>query len=658
MNSKDARSQEAQELRSLEANDAGNQKAEDVQSVKSQEAKDLRPQEAIDVADQEVEELRSQEAEEDPSYKMDSDSAGHPPDEQEVVKASHEEEPGSQEAESMDSEELSEGTCDMNTAIITLCTPESQLTPHDDTNDTDDQREQDTDTSENAQEENTDGERMDIDGDRSKIAHLESPPLTPPSSEADLQPQALSISHDHSYCSQTNDDNLLPSAPLTREEKVDNIEDDKESGASNTVVSVMVHDHTYCSQQAAEESADSAKPKAKTGVERAVDSRESRDRDNISSKLSLTVHDHTYCSNFWPVPEEERNDVTCLMETSPTKCKHHQEEDGALALAKESGDRETSPTAMDGEEGAMMEDKEPTREEKEMEADMMTDEAAPTQMDLDADGDSDVFTDEEKEEGESELISSSSQSQELFSQQSSQDEQLAQTREDTSTRAESNSVLPKSHGDQGVEIDESEDITVAKGDDADHEGSSMDKGVPAVTKEGLKTDRESRADVEIQGGRQGQEISEVVKEGQSASALGAANIKGQDQPTTAIHSGSADSSDSSSIHTYNAECSERPASSPLSGSTHDHTSNQPASSSLESTSSEKDSSSRFLNMLSQVRDLHDHLHKQLDERSSLSQPELLACLETLNKVTRTATKFSEALVRNTKSQSNQQDAVL
>ena len=214
--------------------------------------------------------------------------------------------------------------------------------------------------------------------------------------------------------------------------------------------------------------------------------------------------------------------------------------------------------------------------------------------------------------------------------------------------------MPKSCKDQGVDSAESANVTVAKGNDT--EGGGMDRRVDEPAREErLGTDK-SRENVEVEGDKQQQEMAEMMGKGQSASALGAADVKGQDQPTTAGSNGSANSSDSSSTHTYNAECSQRPAASLLSSdSSHNCTPSQ-LGSSLEMT---KDSSRFFLDTLSQVRDLHDRVHGLLDEKCFLSQTELLACLQTLDKVTRTATKFSETLVRNTqRSQSNQQDTLL
>ena len=672
--SKHERNQEAKDVRSHEGKDVRSQKVDDVKSqeakhvtvdVTNQEAKEVKSQEAEDPVSvsgkvesnnpnqqreqektsHEEEEGESQEAE-DPvsmSEKMESHSTSNPPDKhKEQVKTSHEEveEGESQEAESMNSEELSDGSCDMNAAMITLCTPESQLTPPDDTSDTIDQHEHDTDTSEKAQEEITVGEEMDVDNNHFKTAHLESPPPTPPTAEPDLQPQALSISHDHSYCSQTPDNNSFAlSAPLDRDEKIN-------KGA----LPAMVLDHTYCSQMGAVgESADHAKTKAKTGdtalcdAQRATGSGESRDRENnIGSKLSLTVHDHTYCSNSWPEPEEERNDEPCLMEMP----KHQQEKDGLAALTEEGRketDRETGPTAMD-EGGVVMDDKEQsdvTREERGMETELVH-ETALAQVDLDMSGDSDVFTDGEEEEGEgeNESISSSSQSQELFSQQPSQEEQqLAVERGDTSVGAKSSSILPNSRegiGDQGVNGDESADVAVAQGDGNEGE-----------------TDRGNR------DGKQEQEVREVMAGDQSA-VLVAAAIKGQEPPTAGVGSGgSADSSDSSSTHTYNAECSQRPSSFP-SDSTHEPTLNQSASSSphsIDPTKSEKGSSSNFLAILSQVRELYKKLDQLLEEKDSLSQTESLACLQTLDIVTQTAGKFSKALMQNTRAQSSHDTAL-
>ena len=671
-------SSSGKDVRSQKGKDVRSQKIED---VRSQEAKHPRPQEAVDVTNQEIksqeaegpvsvsgvmeshnppneqgeqvksshveEEGESQEAEDPVSVSGAMESHNPPNELEEQVKTSHEEEEEgeSQEAESMDSEELTEGSCDVNTAEITLCTPESQLTPPDDTSDTNDQHEQDTDTSERAQEVITDGEEMDVDNDRFKTAYLESPPPTPPTAEPDLQPQALSVSHDHSYCLQTPDNNsLAPSTPLAREKK------------SNQVLPAMVLDHTYCSQQGTVgESADSAKTEAKVGgtathgAQRATSSGDSRDRENnIGSKLSLTVHDHTYCSNSWPEPEGERNDEPRLMETAS---EYQQEESGALGVALTEGgrkerDRGTSSAAVD-EGGVVMGDKEQsdvTREDGGMETELVH-ETAPAQVDLDMSGDSDVFTDteeeeEEEREGESESISSSSQSQELFSQEASQDEQhlhVAVERGDNrSTGAESGIVLPNSHegtciGDQGVNGVESADVVVARGDSDEGE---MERG--------------------SRDGRREQEAREVM-EGDQRAVLVAAAVKGQEPPTagTGVGSGgSADSSDSSSTHTYNAECSQRPSSLPP-GSTHEYTPNQPASS-----SSEKGSNGNFLAILSQVRELHKRLDQLLEEKDSLSQTESLACLQTLDAVTQTAGRFSKTLMRNTRAQLSSPDTAL
>jgi hypothetical protein len=570
--------------------------------------------------------------------KEQSSSSHPPPGEQVEVKSSVEEvksnrkegeEGESQEAASVDSEELSEGTCDMNPPMITLCTPESQLTPPaDDTNDTSDQREQDTDTSKKVQEKITDGEDMDVD-DQSETAHLESPPLTPPTAGHDLQPQALSISHDHSYCSQTPEDNSsIPSsgAPLARECKIGS-------------VNVAVLDHTYCSQEMAVvgETADGAENKFKTGdttvcdAQRAATGSTSEERSgdggkNIGSKLSLTVHDHTYCSNSWPEPGEERRGEPSLVETSP---EHHQEEENgavALSLPKENNGEST---AMD-EGGVVVGDEVRSdvinrEKEKGMEAEL-THESAPALMELDTSGDSDVFTDGvEGEGGEGESIcTSSSQSQELFSQQPSQEEkQIAlalERREDASSTGaaaeELSSVLPTSReegiDDQGANCDESADIAVVSEGESERDGNR----------------------------------------GQSAATV-TAEIKGQMQPTAGVgsrgNSGSADSSDSSSTHTYNAECSQRPSSLP-SDSAHDHTPNQ--------SKPEDGSSVSFLAALLQVREVCEKMDERLDGKHSLSQTELLACLQTLDALAKTTGKITRAVVHTTSSLQKGQGAAL
>ena len=616
-------------------------------------------------------------------------SSSHPPGKQssiEDVKSNHEEETEenqqaasvgsemksnrgeekgeSQEAVNADSEELSEGSCDMNAAMITLCTPESQLTPPSD--DTSDQHQEDTDTSEKEQEKTANGEMMDIDdGDHSITTHLESPPLTPPTGGSDLQPQAISISHDHSYCSQTPDDNnLAPSssgAPLARECKIGS-------------VNVIILDHTYCSQQVATaggETADSAEIKSKTGDTAPASGNSSGERsrdgeNNIGSKLSLTVHDHTYCSNSWPEPGEERRDEPCLVEASSEhrqeQPSHQQEEEenGAVAvsLPKDSnGDRgrgEASPTAME-EGGVVMGDREQSNvisreEERKMETEL-THEAAPALMELDTSGNSDVFTDREEGERGSESMSGSSQSQELFSQQQpSQEEQqqVAQAQESGNTSStagaeESSGVLRGGTMKKLLELLKRgtfEEGTIDQGANNGHKSADVAVVSERDGGEG-ETERGSGDGIETQV-----ETKEVVEGGQGA---GMAEVKGQAQPTMNVGSGdrnSADSSDSSSTHTYNAECSQRPPTL-LSDSAHDHTPNHPAEGSRDN----------FLAILSQVRELCEKADEKLDERGSLSQTELLACLQMLDAVTHTAAKFTKAVTHNTRLQSGQGTAL-
>ena len=642
---KDRKSQEAKNARSL--------KTEDTVSMSNKAESNLtsNPLDRQEKDKSGHEEAQSQEA----SSGEVSNSASCPHDGQEKVKSGHEEEPKSQEAESSeiqcssashshkgrenevksdreedksqeaDSEELSERSCDMNVAMITLCTPESQLTQPDDTVDQNETIDQGEQKSKKAREEITDAEKMDVDESHSKTAQSEShssPPSTT-ASEPELQPQALSIHHDHPYCSQKTDDSQkdgLPTASLNREENNpgSSAEGCRDSRPSHKVFSTMVHDHTYCSQQSAEESADNAKATAKTGDTVC-------DKENIGSKLSLMVHDHTYCSNTWPEPE--RSEEPCLMETSP---EHHEDEN--KGLAKESGGervREKSTTAMDEGSLVMRGNEQDTiaGEERGMDAD----EAAP--VDLDTSADSDVFTEEEESES---TVCSSSQSQELFSQQPSQD-QLAIEGGDTSTRAETvDTVVPTSHRsrgrkgegmDQQVSSDESADVMVEK----------------EVPTERLETDRETRESYEDE--KYEQETSEVMEKGTLA-----AGIKGQDKANTGSD-GSADSSESST-HTYNAECSQRPTT-PSTDSTHHPSPNQitsdpalhPSSSSLDPTNSDKDSSS-LMDTLSQIEELHDKLNELLDQKQSLSHREFLACLQTSDKLRRTTTKFGEVYRRN------------
>ena len=655
--SKDDGSQEEMDVGHKEVS---SEEAEDmIQEARSQEAEDLGPQEATETKSQEAKEFGSHEPPVSVNTEMDQPSSHHLPGEQSDI--NHEEEKESQEAENEDSEELSEGSCDVNEAMITLCTPESQLTPpSDDTNDTSDQYEQDNATSEKEQI-----KEMDVDdGDHCETAHLESPPLTPPTGGHDLQPQPLSINHDHSYCSQTPDynNNLAPpsssGAPLTKECKIGS-------------VNVIILDHTYCSQQvavAAGETADSAEIKSNTddtaacgGQRAATNSGTSgerrRDGDNdIGSKLSLTVHDHTYCSNSWAESGKERRGEPCLMEALSEHCQeqpnHQQEENGAVAVSlpkENNGERDggdTSPTAMD-EGGVVMDDSKQSNvtsreEEREMNIAEVTHGEAPVLMELDTSGDSDVFTNgQEDGEGESESMSGSSQSQELFSQQQpSQEEQqqqiaLALERGDASSSvgAEESSSVPPATLEEGIidqganNGDKSANVAVV----------SVRDGSEGETERGSKDGIEARV-----------ETREVMERGHSA-ATGEAEVKGQTRPTTNVGGGdgnSADSSDSSSTHTYNAECSQRPPTL-LSDSTHNHTPNHPT----------EGSSDDLMSILSQVRELCEKAKEKLDEQDSLSQTELLDCLQTLDAVTHTTGKFTKAVVHKTRLQSGQSTAL-
>ena len=204
-----------------------------------------------------------------------------------------------------DGEELSEGSHDIDGPIITLCTPESQLTPPIEAAVVSEGGAGEGGAMDDKMESVAE-EEMEVEEQKRSVEDAllpETPPISPPhpSSTSQAGNTASSIGHDHTYCSQP--------APDTTKSTPADVETDNKEGhvtessdhvteSNRTTLSMMTHDHTYCSSQ----------PRGDEVKEGRCHGRADGKGEDASnrSKLSLTVHDHTYCSNSWQQTGEPR----------------------------------------------------------------------------------------------------------------------------------------------------------------------------------------------------------------------------------------------------------------------------------------------------------------------------------------------------------------
>ena len=455
---------------------------------------------------------------------------------------------------SADSEELSDGSCDMNGPVITLCTPESQLTMAEEMPDIDygggegetgavDEHQVREQLEPHAAEQE---EEMDVEGNLCPIKEPvfpDSPPKTPPTSPSTTPPLQVktksSVSHDHTYCSPEKDGRQRDSATLasSKMEARDGSNEDRCLGEpSHSALSLMVHDHTYCSQNMEEGNSSNG---ATSGAVKESENKETSDR----SKLSHAVHDHTYCSSVW----QEKKPIVDASE--------REEEEGKVGEGSGAMEK-TNLTVV-------------SKDSDEMEIGTMDDSM-----------DSDVFT---------ETDSSSSQSQELFSQQTSQVRDQEREAPPTDT--------PTSIGQSRPEEVDNLAPSVVRGN---HSAKSA-KRVDALSNDKVKV----------------QLNSHVVSTGSSGS------------------SGSSDSSNPTHI----AECSQRPPSFDQLPST------SPAPPVSDSSPSTCDQIT-LVDSLSLLKEVSEKANKLMEEKSSLTREEIEACQKTVGSVSLSAQKLFEALTRH------------
>ena len=573
------------------------------------------------------------------------------------------------EEEHLDSEELSEGSCDAGEPMITLCTPESQLTPPDD-NVPSNKRELSVGAEEEDRSVTLDSEvpeKVDVDDNPlSESTMPESTPepsVPPPPPQPQPQPQPQpdprsSIVHDHTYCSQRIESDVpeadaVPSSSKVEKSSVsgDDVGRGQESlvtEANRSKLSLMVHDHTYCYNQTENNAQSATAPSNPRGEEMSSGGKESQ---ASRSKLTLTVHDHTYCSSSW-----QQRCEPCLIETLPENPQPLEDGDavtgeggdvtreGGDAVTGEGGDvtgeggdvtREGGDAVMgDGDdattredvgdtgEPVLMEESEPlvTKDDSEMETTEVVN--ASTQVDLDGSVNSDVLTETE-----------SSQSQELFSQHTSQ---LC----NTLSSAGPSYALTSPLDTREEEAQDQKTVERPQDTTADDGESCKDKeSVSTGEVEKLEGHGENEASGEVQEGECGQEASKEEEGNTSETVQPLAGGKVQPQ----LHSiptgdnSSSNSSDSTNP-THIAECSQRATSVaaisplPLTDSTH-------TTPTHDQTNSE---SSKFLNALAQLKDLSKAVSEMLKQRLSMSHSELLACHETGEEVS----LFIQALMQH------------
>ena len=547
------------------------------------------------------------------------------------------------ESECLYDEELSEGSHDIEGPMMTLCTPESQLMPPGEMDVVDgdggpaDVEGEEVGKKPESDSGNVDGEgrgnkpesdslddtRMEVE-EKSQTPPTESPPTeSPPKSPPTFPPPRslptnLSVSHDHTYCSQSiASEETSTSTVLNGAKKIDG---DKVNGgmshvsaSGRSMLSMAIHDHTYCSQR--EEGEDSIGRKT-TPV---PGDKEDVVKGEKQAVLPVTNHDHTYASSF----SEQRNEPSSLVEPIP----EHQQEghsNGSGALIEEETER--------GEEGEPR--KSSTAEDDVGMENGMRDMS--TQVDLDTSVDSDVFMSGEPE---------SSQSQELFSQQASQVNGQVQGYQAAGNRtrneAASGEPLPTvPHGchsnseDQGIG-EAVEGVVVARGDggvDQTPGSKSADSANRANGNEGKEESSESHDTVDRGCGQKADDVMEVVEEetsiATSATEISQVKVAIQSHSVSTGSDGSGCSSDSSNP-THIAECSQRPPSTSSDVAPSSSSSSLPVTDSthLSSPSTVSSEPNKLLDSLSRLKEVREEVNKLLEENSSLTRDEMLACHE-------------------------------
>ena len=539
-----------------------------------------------------------------------------------------------------ESEELSEVSHDLGGPIMTLCTPESQLTPPGDhagdggdADDTSDGDIGDVDEGPTAKcegeevkgmlesEAKDDEEEMDVEENQNSAVETvlpdsppESPPTAtplaqaPPTATSSPSTQNSSVSHDHTYCSQTVETDATPNQSRSKKgEKNGTKERERRVGdPGSSMLSMMVHDHTYCSQRKEASRSNSAHPTASSSdsKEKGRGGEGERDERESRSKLSLMVHDHTYCSR-------QRRDP-CLEETASPALQDGGEE---RETAIKRGERETREDTM--AEGSGVGEKtdtsEATRDDTGMEIGKMDESEG---IEFDTSMDSDVLA---------EGGSTSSQSQELFSQDTSQVQDNGTNAPPTTTPTAPPASEPcrVSHGEEEEQTvaEGREGIAVAKGNDINSADSA--KIVESGHVEEIK-DKE-KDEGEEEGGETKMKEKRPMAETKCL------------VPSHSVSTGSNGSSSSSNFSNI-AECSQRPSSldhAPL-----------PATDSSSSSDQESSETSKFLDALSQLKDLSEQVNVMMDQKASLSREELIACRKTAGPVATSAQKFFQALMQH------------
>lgn len=587
-----------------------------------------------------------------------------------------------------DEEQSDDESHDVQGPMMTLCTPESQLTPPSGMESEDDNggrcrelkalQEENKVKSEELESGSRGGEKIEVkeEEENKKCAinvvllnsQLESPPTSP------LSPTS-SVGHDHTYCSQTTEDKEdcgNTTSVVHSEVKSDGSEvgggerESRVTESGRSMLSTMVHDHTYCFQEDKNNTDSSESLMLHSDTREDINkehllrvssgdddvSTDRGDEEESRTKLSLMTHDHIYCSNSW----KERNE-TSLMETA---CEHHGDDD-PKAVLKEERREEDAEEEMEGDGGMAKGTTEESygvvdkiRAARDEDGNRVINgiKNVSLPVNLDNNFDSDVFMSE----------SESSQSQELFSQQASQvpddvvlDHLLVSNVVQVTGSSHNLPTTSKgAHGDGGGEDKETEEemegVVVAKGDSIDVDGS--------LDKRGLSICADSAKGVEVYDGKEsttgegdkerGQEACDLRKEKSVVVNSSHDEIKLQSRTSTSAISTGSDGSSDSSNPTNIAECSQCPPSatdpalSSSSLSVAVHTQNSTHSTSHNHMNSE---SSEFRNVLSLWKQVSEKVCKLMNEKtsSSFSREDILASQDVIGTATNFTQIFNERL---------------